>query len=1062
MKIINLLRAFLPAHQYDCARPRHASPRLLKLEQLEDRTVPATILMQPTYQLLHPADNPLLAPAGLSPMQIRGAYGFNKLDFPGNIAADGNGQTIAIVDAFDDPTAASDLSAFDQQFGLADATFLKVGMNAVGQASTNRFPNADQEWSVEIGLDVEWAHAIAPMARILLVEANSNSYADLLTAVDYARNYTGVTTVSMSWGGSEYSGETAMDSHFTTPAGHPGVTFFASSGDSGAPALTPSVSAHVVSVGGTTLNVDATGDWLGETGWSGGGGGISSYIGQPSYQSSLAIYGAGASGMRAAPDVSFDADPVTGVAVLSTYGYGGWLQVGGTSAASPQWAALISIADQGRALAGEASLDGYTQTLPTLYRLPSADFHDIVVGDNGYLAGPGYDLVTGLGSPVANYLIPDLIGVPEVMTSIAVTPANPTVGDGNTLQLSAMALDQYGKPMASQSAFTWSLVNGIGAISNTGLYSAPTAGTGSDTATATATLNNVTISGADTVAFQPGPSISRLAADPSVVTGVTTTLSAQVLDANPASLSYFWWIVHAPAGATAPSFADQFSASTAVSFSQAGAYRFGFVGTDAAGVSASGCVDVTVVPTFTSIAVTPARITVSNGTQQQFVAAADDQFGYALPTQPAFAWSIIGGQGTIDANGLYAAPASGAGADTVGVSVTVNGVSMNATAIVTYVPALEVTSINAVPSVVTGTTTTLSAAAANPGDGAVFYFWWVDSAPAGAAGPLFSDPGSSTTTASFFQPGDYSLEVFAYNLTGGSATATVDVHVVSTVTSVAVSPLVSYVPEGGQQQFSAQALDQFYNSMPATFTWSLAKGPGSVSANGLYTATSTGVATVYVQADTVVNGVSASGQGIAILAQPPIVTSISAVPNSATGAALSVNAIDPNGAGLSYLWTTVSAPAGAKAPMFSDSNAAGTSVAFFQSGVYTFRVAVTDTLGMTSLADVTMTVTPVLSSVVVTPAIAVARTGVPRQFSAIALDQFQQPIAAEYTWSLASGRGSINSSTGVYTPPATATGTAVIKFSASANGVTISRTVKVTLQAPARRGVHRQPVRWHI
>src|SRR5262249_3697919 len=150
---------------------------------------------------------------------------------------------------------------------------------------------------------------------------------------------------------------------------------------------------------------------------------------------------------------------------------------------------------------------------------------------------------------------------------------------------------------------------------------------------------------------------------------------------------------------------------------------------------------------------------------------------------------------------------------TVGVSVTVNGVSMNATAIVTYVPDLEVTSINAAPNVVTGTTTTLSAAAVNPGDGEVFYFWWVDSAPAGSVGPLFIGPGSTTTTARFFQPGDYTLEVFAYNLTGGSATATVDVTVISTVASVVVSPLVSYVPEGGQQQFSAVALDQFYNPM---------------------------------------------------------------------------------------------------------------------------------------------------------------------------------------------------------------------------------------------------------
>src|SRR5205807_737888 len=105
---------------------------------------------------------------------------------------------------------------------------------------------------------------------------------------------------------------------------------------------------------------------------------------------------------RASPDVAYDANPNTGFAVYDTYGQGGWLQVGGTSASAPQWAALIAIADQGRALAGLGSLDGFTQTLPKLYQLPAADFHDITSGSNGFAAGPGYDLVTGRGSPVAN------------------------------------------------------------------------------------------------------------------------------------------------------------------------------------------------------------------------------------------------------------------------------------------------------------------------------------------------------------------------------------------------------------------------------------------------------------------------------------------------------------------------------------------------------------------------------------------------------------------------------------------------------------------------------------
>jgi hypothetical protein len=1034
-------------------------PTRLDLEQLEDRTVPSATLaacasdmMQPTYQLLTSLAgstlSPALTPVGLNPTQVRAAYGFNKITFPGNVAGDGTGETIGIVDAFDDPTVTSDLTAFDQQFGLAAPTFVKVGINAQGQASTTTFPSPDQDWSVEIALDVEWAHAIAPKARILLVEANSNSYADLLTAVDYARSYAGVDAVSMSWGGSEISNETSFDSHFTTPAGHSGITFFASAGDSGAPALTPSVSAHVVSVGGTNLTVDAAGDWLNESGWSGGGGGISAYITKPSYQNNLTIYGASADGMRAAPDVSYNADPNTGVAIMSTYGYGGWLQVGGTSAAAPQWAALITIANQGRALAGEPALDGYTQTLPDLYTLPSRDFHDITVGDNGFLAGPGYDLVTGLGSPVANFLVPDLIGVPQMLTSVALTPANAIVGDGNTLQLSAVALDQFGRPMAPQPTFTWSLVNGLGTVTSNGLYTAPSTGSGTDSVTVTATLNSVTVSATDTLSFQPGPSITQIGADPSMVTGVSTTLSAQVSDLDPASLTYFWWVAGEPTGAATPTIAAAESARTTVNFYQAGVYQFGFSVSDGAGVKANGMVSVTAAPTLTSFALTPATVTLANGIQQQFTATAEDQFGNALPTQPGVTWSILSGLGSVDANGLYTAPQSGTGTDTVGASAIVNGVTVNGTAIVTYVPGLEVSSISANPSVVTGTTTTVSATAANPGDGDVFYFWWVWSAPAGAAGPFYSDPGSSTTTATFFQPGAYMLEVLAYNLTGGMTTATVNVDVVATVSSVVVSPLVANVPVGGQQQFAAQAFDQFYDPMPATFTWSIAKGPGTVDNTGMYTAPSAGTGHVYVQANTTVNGVNASGQGFALLMQPPTIMSISAAPNPVTSASLSVAAFDPNYGGLSYLWTTVAAPAGAKAPTLSAATAATTNATFYQVGSYTFQVAVTNEAGLTTLATVNVTVNPVPTSIAMTPASAIVADGVPQQFTAHAFDQFQQPMAATFTWSMASGAGSINSSTGLYTPPATGAGTAIVKASATLNGGTVSRPATVTLQSP--------------
>jgi subtilase family serine protease len=248
----------------------------------------------------------------------------------------------------------------------------------------------------------------------------------LSTAVNTARNTDGVNVVSMSWGGSEFSGEQFYDQYFTTPWGHAGVTFVASSGDTGAPTQSPSSSPNVVSVGGTTLTLGAGGTWSSETGWSGSGGGISAYESQPSYQQGVVTQ---TTTFRADPDVSYNSNPSTGFGVYDSYNNGStnpWGQWGGTSAAAPQWAALIAIADQGRALAGEGSLDGRSQTLPMLYSMSANNFHDITsgtsTGSTHYSAGPGYDLVTGRGTPFANLVVNDLVGVP-----LAVAPTLTTI-----------------------------------------------------------------------------------------------------------------------------------------------------------------------------------------------------------------------------------------------------------------------------------------------------------------------------------------------------------------------------------------------------------------------------------------------------------------------------------------------------------------------------------------------------------------------------------------------------------------------------------------------------------
>jgi hypothetical protein len=445
-----------------------------RLESLEELVLPSAVTFEPTHLLAH---HPIKfeaggsIPAGLSPAQVEQAYGFNKITFNnGSVAGNGAGETIAIVDAYDDPSIANDLAVFDQQYSLPSANFVKVGINASGQGSTSKFPTANSGWAGEIELDVEWAHAIAAGAKILLVEANSSSLTDLLNAVNYARNYSGVVAVSMSWGASEFSGESSYDSYFTTPSGHVGVTFFGSSGDSGSPAIWPALSTHVVAVGGTTLSSDASGNYLGESGWSGSGGSRSVYLGAPSYQSGLVIHnGSGtisANGKRTGPDVSYDADPNTGFAVYGSYGWGGWAEVGGTSDSAPQWAALMAIADQGRSLAGKASLDGYTQTLPALYTLPGSDFHDVTTGSNGgYTAGPGFDLVTGRGTPIADLVVQGLIGGSSSNNGqppTIATPAHVVSETSTSSNLSVLGADVNGESTLS---YNWSEVSGPGSVS---------------------------------------------------------------------------------------------------------------------------------------------------------------------------------------------------------------------------------------------------------------------------------------------------------------------------------------------------------------------------------------------------------------------------------------------------------------------------------------------------------------------------------------------------------------------------------------------------------------------
>lgn len=328
---------------------------------------------------------------GYSPAKIKKAYGLDQL------SKTGAGQTIAIVDAYGSPTIANDLATFDSQFGLPSANLQIVYPN--GKPTTT-----DGGWALETALDVEWAHAIAPDAKIMLVEAKSASLTYLLNGIDYA-TANGADIVSNSWGGSEFSGESSYDNHFQ----HSGISYLASTGDNGSGVSWPSSSPSVLAVGGTTLNVDSAGNYISESAWSGSGGGQSSYESTPGFQSAwTSVVGP----ERGVPDIAFDADPNTGVGVYSStkdQGQSGWFQVGGTSLSAPAWGGMVALADQGRstplsssqALSGIYSIAGSTNSSGY-----NTNFHDVTSGSNGgFSARSGYDLVTGIGSPKANQLL---------------------------------------------------------------------------------------------------------------------------------------------------------------------------------------------------------------------------------------------------------------------------------------------------------------------------------------------------------------------------------------------------------------------------------------------------------------------------------------------------------------------------------------------------------------------------------------------------------------------------------------------------------------------------------
>ncbi|WP_333768522.1 S53 family peptidase [Streptomyces sp. IBSBF 2435] len=364
-----------PSHRLTTARSCSVSTAVDVMACKALKVTSGADSLAPAARSAHPA----AIPPGYGPTELRGAYAL-----PGT---GGDGATVAIVDAYDDPNAEADLAVYRSQYGLPACTTGNGCFRKAGQSGGATPPVPDPGWAEEISLDLDMVSATCPACHILLVEADNSAMTSLGESVNTAVAL-GAKYVSNSYGGGESGADSSYDSQYFD---HPGVAITASSGDAGYGVEYPAGSQYVTAVGGTSLQQDTSARGWSDTVWGGAGSGCSSYDPKPAWQQDGECAG------RTVADVSAVADPATGVAVYDTYGNDrGWEVFGGTSASAPIIASIY-------ALAGQPSEGSYPAAFPYAH---GGGLNDVASGTNGECAGSylctgvaGYDGPTGLGTP---------------------------------------------------------------------------------------------------------------------------------------------------------------------------------------------------------------------------------------------------------------------------------------------------------------------------------------------------------------------------------------------------------------------------------------------------------------------------------------------------------------------------------------------------------------------------------------------------------------------------------------------------------------------------------------
>jgi hypothetical protein len=662
----------------------------------------------------------LATPSGFGPSALQSAY---------LAPTGGAGQTVAIVDAYDDPYAESELATYRSQFGLppcttANGCFKKVNQNG----ATSPLPTADSGWAVEIALDLAMVSAICPSCNIVLVEATSATMADLGTAEDAAAAL-GPSAISNSWGGGESSSVTTYDSQYFN---HPGILITVSSGDGGYGVEYPASSKYVLAVGGTSLATSSSSRGWAETVWNGAGSGCSAYIGKPSLQIDPGCNN------RTVADVSAVADPNTGVAVYSTY-EGGWLVVGGTSASSPIVAAIFTAA--GKTAVGNGF--PYTHT---------GAFYDVTTGSNGtcspaYLctAQVGFDGPTGWGTPNGQ-----LIAASGDTAQVFSVTFNPSTLEGGSTSTGTILLTAF----APAGGATVALTNSAPGVVTIPSSVAVAAGTQSVTfpvttvQTSTQTTASIqatypagtSVTGALTLLASPTP--ASLALSPaSVVGGATSTGTVTLsgpapvggaavsLSSSNVAVATVPATMNIPAGATSGTFTiTTLAQSSSTSATISAAYH---------GLTRTAVLGVTMTPALSSISALPSILEGGgSATGYVYLTAAAPAGGAVVALSSSNGAANVPASITVTAGLSSATFMIATTAVTSQMAMTISGTYPSTTTLtttLTVVPSPTPLSVTLAPSTVAG---------GNPSTGTVLL-----SGPAPAGGSVVALASSLTTSA---------------------------------------------------------------------------------------------------------------------------------------------------------------------------------------------------------------------------------------------------------------------------------------------------------------------------